>query len=174
MRCMSKNNASVLRRSARKTALFPITASCSISNSRQGARQCNSPIAKAPSGWINSARGCVDLGAILRRFGKVPMSGSTLSSAALDERRRRILFRAWRRGLREMDLVMGQFADANLPAMSEAELDEFERLLEIPDPQVLAWITGEEATPPEFDTPLFARLRDRAARGAEREPRNAP
>ena len=60
------------------------------------------------------------------------MSGSMLSSAALDERRRRILFRAWRRGMREMDLVMGQFADMNLPTMSEAELDEFERLLERP------------------------------------------
>ena len=87
------------------------------------------------------------------------MSGSMLSSAALDERRRRILFRAWRRGLREMDLVMGRFADANLPAMSEAELDEFERLLEIPDPEVLAWITGDIATPPEFETQLVARLR---------------
>ncbi len=87
------------------------------------------------------------------------MSGSMLSSAALDERRRRILFRAWRRGMREMDLVMGQFADVNLPTMSEAELDEFERLMEAPDPQVLSWITGEAPTPPEYDTPLFARLR---------------
>ena len=99
------------------------------------------------------------------------MSGSMLSSAALDERRRKILFRAWRRGMREMDLVMGQFADANLPAMSDAELDEFERLLEVPDPQVLAWITGEEATPAEFDTPLFERLRDapRAALAKDRQ-----
>jgi antitoxin CptB len=86
------------------------------------------------------------------------MSGSSLSSAALDARRRRILFRAWRRGLREMDLVMGQFADANLPAMSEAEVEEFEALLEIPDPQMLAWITGSEPIPAEHDTPLFARL----------------
>jgi antitoxin CptB len=86
------------------------------------------------------------------------MSGSTLSSAALDERRRRILFRAWRRGLREMDLVMGQFADANLLAMSEAELDEFERLMEAPDPDVLSWITGDAATPPAYNTPLFARV----------------
>ena len=84
-----------------------------------------------------------------------------------------ILFRAWRRGMREMDLVMGQFADANLPAMSEAELDEFERLLEAPDPQVLAWITGEEATPSEFDTPLFARLRD-APRDALAKDRQDP
>ncbi len=88
------------------------------------------------------------------------MSGSMLSSAALDERRRRILFRAWRRGMREMDLVMGRFADANLLAMSEAELDEFERLLGAPDSEVLAWITGAKATPPEFETPLIARLRE--------------
>jgi antitoxin CptB len=86
------------------------------------------------------------------------MSGSTLTSAQLDERRRKILFRAWRRGLREMDLVMGQFVDANLPAMSDAEVDEFERLLEVPDPQILAWVTGTEVIPANHDTPLFARL----------------
>ena len=86
------------------------------------------------------------------------MSGSILSSAALDERRRKILFRAWRRGMREMDLVMGQFADLNLPTMTDAELDEFERLMEAPDPEVLSWITGEAPTPPSYDTPLFARV----------------
>ncbi len=102
------------------------------------------------------------------------MSGSMLSSAALDERRRKILFRAWRRGMREMDLVMGQFADAGLPTMSEAELDEFERLLEAPDPEVLAWITGEELTPPEFDTPLFARLRDAPRAALTRSRQEAP
>jgi antitoxin CptB len=92
------------------------------------------------------------------------MSGSTLSSSALDERRRRILFRAWRRGVREMDLVMGRFADAHLPTMNDDELAEFERLLDVPDPQALAWIIGEEQPPPQFLTPLFARLR-----GARRE-----
>jgi antitoxin CptB len=87
------------------------------------------------------------------------MTGSILSSAALDERRRRILFRAWRRGMREMDLVMGRFADANLAAMSAGELDAFERLLDLPDPTVLGWLKGEEAVPSEFETPLFAKLR---------------
>ena len=86
------------------------------------------------------------------------MSGSMLSSSALDDRRRRILFRAWRRGVREMDLVMGRFADAHLPTMSQEELAEFERLLDVPDTQALAWIIGGEAPPREFMTPLFARL----------------
>lgn len=61
--------------------------------------------------------------------------------------------------MREMDLVMGRFADAQLPGMSEPDLDEFERLLDAPDPSVLAWITGEEPVPAPYDTPLFARLR---------------
>ena len=87
------------------------------------------------------------------------MSGSSLSSAALDERRRRILFRSWRRGMREMDLVMGRFADAHLAAMSAGELDEFERLLDLPDAKVLAWLTGRAQIPSEFDTPLLAKLR---------------
>ncbi len=87
------------------------------------------------------------------------MTGSAVSSAGLDARRRRILFRAWRRGMREMDLVMGHFADQEIAAMSEAELDEFENLLEAPDPDVYAWIVGEAPAPPERDTPLFARLR---------------
>ena len=86
------------------------------------------------------------------------MSGSALTGAALDERRRRILFRAWRRGVREMDLIMGRFADAHLPTMNEDELAEFERLLDLPDTQVLAWIVRREEPPREFLTPLFARL----------------
>jgi antitoxin CptB len=87
------------------------------------------------------------------------MSGSTLSSSALDERRRRILFRAWRRGGREMDLVMGRFADANLPTMSETELDAFEGLLDMPDPQMRAWILGQQEPPADIDAALIARLR---------------
>ena len=95
------------------------------------------------------------------------MSGSILSSSALDERRRRILFRAWRRGTREMDLVMGRFADAHLPTMSESELAAFELLLDVSDPQALAWIIGGEAPSPGFDMALLARLRG-SSREAER------
>jgi len=98
------------------------------------------------------------------------MTGSDLSSAGLDARRRRILFRAWRRGIREMDLIMGRFADARLPMMTEAELDEFERLLDAPDASVLAWVTGEEPIPPAHDTPLFALLRRAPCEALAKEP----
>ena len=80
--------------------------------------------------------------------------------AGLDPRRRRTLFRAWHRGTREMDLLMGQFADAKLGVLSEAELDDFELLMEAPDRDVFSWLTGEVATPGNYDTPVFRRLRD--------------
>lgn len=88
------------------------------------------------------------------------MSGSTRSSEGLDARRRRLLFRCWHRGMREMDLIMGRFADAHIAAFSTAELDEFERLMDVPDPELLAWVTGVSAPPPADDTKMFRRLRD--------------
>jgi len=87
------------------------------------------------------------------------MPESTLSSAGLDPRRKQILIRAWRRGMREMDFLMGGFADANLPTLSEAELDDFEALLEVQDRDALMWLTGEAPTPPAYQTALFARLK---------------
>ena len=70
------------------------------------------------------------------------MTGTTRSSEGLDGRRRKLLFRCWHRGMREMDLIMGRFADARLDGLSEGEIDELERLIEVPDRELLAWITG--------------------------------
>jgi antitoxin CptB len=81
-----------------------------------------------------------------------------LSSEGLDARRRRLLFRCRHRGIREMDLVLGPFADAHLARLSEADLDEIERWLEVPDQQIFAWVTGMEPVPAEFDTLLFRLL----------------
>jgi antitoxin CptB len=87
------------------------------------------------------------------------MSGSTRSSADLDVRRRRNLFRAWHRGIREMDLIMGRFADAEIGMLSEEDLTAFERLIEVPDRDLYRWITGEDEAPADYDTPLFRRLK---------------
>lgn len=87
------------------------------------------------------------------------MSGTTRTSAELDVRRRKVLFRAWHRGMREMDLIMGRFADAEIATLSEEDLAEFERLIEVLDRDLLSWITGEAATPENYDTPLFRRLK---------------
>jgi antitoxin CptB len=81
------------------------------------------------------------------------------ASAFLDPRRRRLLYRAWHRGTREMDLVMGRFADAALADMAEAEVEAFEALTEVPDPDLFAWLTGAASPPSPYDTPLFRRLK---------------
>jgi antitoxin CptB len=93
------------------------------------------------------------------------MTGSTRSSDGLDTRRRRLLFRAWHRGMRETDLIIGRFADRTIGELGEDELAEFERLIEVPDCELLAWITGEADVPESFDTPVFRRLRDFHAHG---------
>ena len=74
-------------------------------------------------------------------------------------RRRRIRFRAWHRGTREMDLFMGGFADAELTRLSDVELDQFEHLLDLPDPLVFAWLAGLEDVPAQEQTALFDKLR---------------
>ena len=87
------------------------------------------------------------------------MSGTTRTSADLEPRRKRVLFRAWHRGIREMDLIMGRFADAEIGTMADVDLAEFERLIEVPDRDLYLWLTGEAATPPRYDTPVFRRLK---------------
>jgi len=86
------------------------------------------------------------------------MTGVTLSSSDLDPRRRRILFRCWHRGIREMDLVFGQFADNELPGLSEAELDELERIMAEEDNDLVRWILGTLPVPEHLNTPLYARI----------------
>jgi antitoxin CptB len=71
-----------------------------------------------------------------------------------------LLFRAWHRGIREMDLIMGRFADSFISELAEPDLDEFQRLLNVPDPEVYSWVTGERMAPAEFDGPLLRRLRE--------------
>ncbi|MBX4941280.1 FAD assembly factor SdhE [Rhizobium binae] len=86
------------------------------------------------------------------------MTGVTLTSAGLDPRRRRILFRCWHRGIREMDLVFGQFAEAEIATLSDAELDEFETIMAEEDNDLVRWIMGTWPVPEHLQTPMFARL----------------
>ncbi|WP_026380850.1 FAD assembly factor SdhE [Afifella pfennigii] len=76
----------------------------------------------------------------------------------IDTRRRRAYFRAWRRGTREMDLLVGRFADAFLPQCDAAGLAEFEALLALPDPALYAFVTGREEVPPNHDSQTLRSL----------------
>ncbi|OOG67221.1 hypothetical protein BLJAPNOD_02890 [Ensifer sp. M14] len=86
------------------------------------------------------------------------MTGISRTSADLDPRRRRILFRAWHRGIREMDLVLGQFAEAELSGLSEVELDELEIIMAEEDNDLVKWIIGEKPVPERYQTPMFERI----------------
>jgi antitoxin CptB len=88
------------------------------------------------------------------------MTGSSRSSDGLDPRRRRLLFRSWHRGTREADLIMGRFADVHIEAFSDAELDQYEHLLDAIETDLLAWVTGVADIPSEHDTAMFRRVRD--------------
>jgi antitoxin CptB len=80
------------------------------------------------------------------------------SSEGLDARRRRLLFRAWRRGVREMDLIMGRFADAYIEKFDEPALDEFETLIEAPNAELYSWVVGNAAAPARYDTEVLRQL----------------
>jgi len=90
------------------------------------------------------------------------------SSEGLDARRRKLLFRAWRRGVRETDLLIGRFADAHIDALDGGELDDFEKLIEAPNADLYAWVVGAENVPAGYDTTVLAKLREFHNATAER------
>jgi antitoxin CptB len=87
------------------------------------------------------------------------MSGAQAKSLGLDARQRRILFRSWHRGMREMDLLLGRFANAEIGTLCDQDLDDYEFLLEAPDRDIFSWLTGEATTPPLYDTPVLRKIR---------------
>lgn len=72
-------------------------------------------------------------------------------------RRRRVQYRANHRGTKEMDILLGRFADARLDEMTAGEMVLFEQMLALPDPQIDGWIRGDE--PPEIFADLIHRIR---------------
>ena len=86
------------------------------------------------------------------------MTGTTRSSADLSERRRKLLFRSWHRGIRETDLLLGRFADAWIDDLSETDLDDYERLLDVPDHDLYGWVTGERDIPDSHRSDLLDRI----------------
>lgn len=76
----------------------------------------------------------------------------------IENRRKRLRFRSWHRGTKEMDLLMGSFADAHLSAFDSSQLDRFEALLDVPEPVVYDWILGRARPPAEYDHDVTQRL----------------
>lgn len=107
-------------------------------------------------------------------MGRRPLYIRDLSMTDMDDARlKKLKFRAWRRGFREADLILGPFADRHVPTFSPAELDWFEVLLDQPDHDLYAWIIGTLPTPEQFDGEIMKKIQAfrmdvHAARGDDR------
>jgi len=73
------------------------------------------------------------------------------NSETIENRRKRLRFRSWHRGTKEMDLLMGSFADAHLSGFGREQLDRYEALLDVPEPVVYDWILGRSQPPADYD-----------------------
>lgn len=87
------------------------------------------------------------------------MTGTRRSSEGLDDRRKRLLFRCWHRGTREMDMILGGFADAHIAALSDAEMDDLEVLMELPDPDLYAAFSGAQPLASPYKDGIFIRIK---------------
>jgi antitoxin CptB len=87
------------------------------------------------------------------------MTGTTRSSGGLDDRRKRLLFLCWHRGTREMDLILGRFADTVIASLTDDELAELERLIEVPDSDLYAALSGDVPLASACAGPLFERIK---------------
>jgi antitoxin CptB len=99
------------------------------------------------------------------------MSENESRESEPERRRRRLRFRAWHRGTREMDLVLGRFVDAELGQLSEGEVAELETLMEAADPDLFAWVIGQADVPAHLNTPIFRRLAEfnRTGKGSQHQ-----
>ncbi|HEY1384311.1 MAG TPA: succinate dehydrogenase assembly factor 2 [Dongiaceae bacterium] len=77
---------------------------------------------------------------------------------SLDVDRKRLRFRSWHRGTREMDLLLGRFADGSLDGYDAAGLRAYAALLEQPDPDIYDWVSGRGECPEGELRPIVAAL----------------
>ncbi len=78
----------------------------------------------------------------------------------IDVRRKRLRFRSWYRGTKEIELMLGRFADAHLDRLTPEQLDGYEALLANPDPDLYQWINGEKPAPASCDGGVLKLLRN--------------
>ncbi|GAA4666233.1 succinate dehydrogenase assembly factor 2 [Bartonella pachyuromydis] len=83
------------------------------------------------------------------------MAAFVVGENQLDARRRRLIFHAWHRGIREMDLIFGHYVDAHIAEMSDKTVSELEYIMSFDDRDLLTWVTGETSPPSEVNNPLF-------------------
>jgi antitoxin CptB len=86
------------------------------------------------------------------------MSDHNDTDEPISPRRRRLMFRAWHRGTKEADLMIGGFVARHITEFTEGELDELEAVLELPDVDLADWLSGRRPIPPDVTTPMLTRM----------------
>ena len=76
----------------------------------------------------------------------------------LDAERRKLYFRSNHRGIKEMDIIFTKFAETVLADLPEADLADYQRILELPDDELFSWVTGRDVVPEELRSPLLDKL----------------
>lgn len=76
----------------------------------------------------------------------------------LEKKRKRLIFRSWHRGMKEMDQIMGSFANEYVPQFSEAELDLYEEVLQNSDPELYDWICKGIEVPANKSSEILDKL----------------
>jgi len=71
-------------------------------------------------------------------------------SESRETRLKRLQMRSMRRGIKEMDIILSSFANAQLASMDDSELDHYETLMEEADLDLYQWVSGQAPTPPQF------------------------
>lgn len=80
------------------------------------------------------------------------------TAQSLENWRKKLVFRSWHRGTREMDLLIGSFADAHVAGFGAAELELFDQILRINDPDLYNWVSGRENPPANLENPVLTLL----------------
>lgn len=94
------------------------------------------------------------------------MSAAPETDAA---RRKRLLWRATHRGIKEMDIIFGSFVEARIATFTAAELDDLERMISLPDQELLSWATATAPVPDDVASPLLLEMLDLSFSQGEKE-----
>ena len=75
-----------------------------------------------------------------------------------DSMRRRLLYRSKQRGWLEMDIMLGDWAAQNLGGLDHEQLLQFQQIIDMENPDLFRWLTGQDAVPDDLDNPLLLKL----------------
>ena len=75
-----------------------------------------------------------------------------------ETRFKRLYYQSGHRGTKELDIILGNFAEKHLHTLSDTEINDYEALLEVEETDLYNWLTGIEPVVEKFNTPVFQKI----------------